>query len=241
MVKVFRFLKVKTFHFFAFIYAKKLPLQANRYLVIAPHPDDEIFGCCGLLHRLIKMGKDVHIVIVTQGEAVHKKPLIPVSEIVAKRRELATSAGKIIGLTSEQYTFLDWGDSKIHEKQIYGNRPKELTSIIESFKPEIIFTTHPFEGGDHYHTTQIVSQTVRICSISIKIMYYCVWIWYRSLRLDWKNSYTLLMDKNEREIKSKAIDNYALPSDKFGMPYSGYLNKLPQFCRWRKELFFEVL
>lgn len=39
----------------------------RRLLVIAPHPDDEIFGCGGLIHRVKKGGGKVFVLFLTVG------------------------------------------------------------------------------------------------------------------------------------------------------------------------------
>jgi LmbE family N-acetylglucosaminyl deacetylase len=44
----------------------KLP-QAQRVLVLAPHPDDEIFGCGGALALYVQLGAQVDVVVVTDG------------------------------------------------------------------------------------------------------------------------------------------------------------------------------
>ena len=42
-------------------------LPASSLLVFAPHPDDEIFGCGGVLALALDAGTPVHIVVVTDG------------------------------------------------------------------------------------------------------------------------------------------------------------------------------
>ena len=230
------------FHCLAYFYSKNLSLDDERYLLIAPHPDDEVLGCGGLLHRLIQQKKDIHVVILTQGEAPYSKQLISVSETIDKRRALALDAAQILGLTSEQYTFLNWGDGILFENEHNDKRQKELASIIEAFKPEVVLFPHKVDKiGDHSHASAIIYNTINNIKPSIKMMYFCVWIWF-GLRywLNWKKSYVLLLNEEERAIKSKAIDAYVLPTDKFGRPYSGDIGDLPSICRWRKELFFEV-
>lgn len=41
--------------------------SANLSIIVAPHPDDEVFGCCGLMQRLIAQGKRVELIIMTGG------------------------------------------------------------------------------------------------------------------------------------------------------------------------------
>lgn len=38
-------------------------------LILAPHPDDEVFGCGGIIHRLKKAGSRVYVLYLTVGEA----------------------------------------------------------------------------------------------------------------------------------------------------------------------------
>ncbi len=44
------------------------PGPTGRALVVAPHPDDEVFGIGGLLHDLGRLGWSVDLVAVTDGE-----------------------------------------------------------------------------------------------------------------------------------------------------------------------------
>jgi len=43
-------------------------LKANRILIIAPHPDDEILGFAGIIYDAIRQKKEVLVVIVTNGD-----------------------------------------------------------------------------------------------------------------------------------------------------------------------------
>jgi LmbE family N-acetylglucosaminyl deacetylase len=42
-------------------------LESLTALVIAPHPDDEVFGCGGLIHRLKSSGSKVYVLYMTVG------------------------------------------------------------------------------------------------------------------------------------------------------------------------------
>lgn len=43
------------------------PLKSRTLLIIAPHPDDEIFGCGGLIRRIKKDGGKVYVLYLTVG------------------------------------------------------------------------------------------------------------------------------------------------------------------------------
>ena len=37
-------------------------------LVVAPHPDDEVLGCGGLMSRIRENGGEVHVLVMTVGD-----------------------------------------------------------------------------------------------------------------------------------------------------------------------------
>lgn len=45
-------------------------LRSQRVLIIAPHPDDEVFGCGGLIYNLKQQGAAVHVLYMTVGTTV---------------------------------------------------------------------------------------------------------------------------------------------------------------------------
>lgn len=56
------------------------PIEVSRYhkvLIISPHPDDEVFGCGGLIHELASRNIDTTVVILSQGEAAVPDSIIP--------------------------------------------------------------------------------------------------------------------------------------------------------------------
>jgi len=230
------------FHLLAFFSSKKLTLNADRYLVIAPHPDDEVFGCGGIMHKLVSQGKDVQVIILTKGEALYEKPAIGIDAVITKRREMALNAADILGLKPNHYTFLDWGDGKLREIQNNENCKNALLSIIKKMNPEVILTPHIKESEDHIHTSEFVSNMVRDNGLSIKIFYYCVWVFRDSspYKLEWKKSYKLRLNKKERAIKYKAVDAYVNPVDENGLPCSGFLYDLPSFCKRKREIYFDI-
>ena len=44
-------------------------LEGSPVLVLAPHPDDEVFGCGGALVQAVRNGTPVRVVVLTDGEA----------------------------------------------------------------------------------------------------------------------------------------------------------------------------
>ena len=52
--------------------ARQLVPGSARAVVVAPHPDDEILACGGLLQLLAQQGSEVLLVAVTDGDASHQ-------------------------------------------------------------------------------------------------------------------------------------------------------------------------
>ena len=81
------------------------PSGIRRALCIAPHPDDEILGCGGLLASLVAAGSEVSTLILTRGERSHGEP----SEAVALiRMAESLKAAQVLGMPPPQ--FADFAD-----------------------------------------------------------------------------------------------------------------------------------
>lgn len=71
-------------------------LAAERVLVLAPHPDDEVFGCGGAVMRHVAGGAAVQVVIVTDG-AYGAESGDQASNICAERRHESLNAASVMG------------------------------------------------------------------------------------------------------------------------------------------------
>src|SRR5215813_11785029 len=69
--------------------------MAEKVLVVAPHPDDEVLGCGGVMARHAAAGDEVHVIVVTRGHA----DLFPPESVDRVRAELR-EAHAILGVTS---------------------------------------------------------------------------------------------------------------------------------------------
>ena len=48
-------------------HASPVPAAPGGVLVLAPHPDDEVFGCGGTIAGHVQAGHPVHVVLLTAG------------------------------------------------------------------------------------------------------------------------------------------------------------------------------
>jgi LmbE family N-acetylglucosaminyl deacetylase len=92
--------------------------QRDRILVFAPHPDDETLGCGGLIQQALARGAEVHVALMTNGDASELALLFGERELSRKpkafidlgqtrqRESLAALAG--LGLSADRVHFLGY-------------------------------------------------------------------------------------------------------------------------------------
>lgn len=212
---------------------------SGRIVVVAPHPDDEVIGCGGLIARLVGMGNAPQIVVLTGGEGSHAGCCkLSDKDIKDARRRLTRDALFILGVPNQNIHELDYPDGGIS----FGNKQTdELKKLINQIQPQTVFVPHWGEGWpDHVKTAEIVKSLTQPGTI---IYEYCVWMWYYNVwrGLDWKNAAVLKMSPEEHVLKLRAMDAYTKPLAPCGNPWSGILP--PIFLkahRGRTELYFRT-
>lgn len=96
------------------------PTKPDRLLVLAPHCDDEVVACGGLIQQAVAAGAPVQVVIVTNGDAFRvgaerlyrRKDLLPEDYVamgVWRQRESLTAL-RLLGVGGKQVAFLGYPD-----------------------------------------------------------------------------------------------------------------------------------
>jgi LmbE family N-acetylglucosaminyl deacetylase len=91
-------------------------LLSKRILIVAPHMDDEVLGCGGVVHMHTDKNQ-VHCIYATDG-ANSPAPLLPWTgsvdaALAERRRHEAMDVMDGIGVPQENLTFLDFPDGKL--------------------------------------------------------------------------------------------------------------------------------
>ena len=97
------------------------------YLVIAPHPDDAELGMGGTMVKLLRAGRSVALVDLTDGEPT------PFGTPAKRRREAAASA-RVLGLTLR----LNLGLKNRELEATLANR-RRLAEVYRTLRPRVIF------------------------------------------------------------------------------------------------------
>lgn len=224
------------------IQTKKIPLMNLNFqqsAIIAPHPDDEVLGCGGLITRLAEKGNAPHVIIMTGGENSHHGCCtLSKEDIVQARHRLTIQAAELLGVPTTHIHCLHYPDGEI----TLANTEKtvKLRTLLQELGCDAVFIPHWGEGwSDHTRTAQIIK---KMNLDNVELYEYCVWMWYYNIwRLDWPNARQLRMTDHECSLKRKAVDKYVIPLAPCGRPWSG---KLPGIFlkanRWNRELYFKT-
>ena len=195
----------------------------GKVLIVAPHPDDEVIGCGGLITRLVKGGNIPEIIVMTGGEGSHGKDGMDAGTLIKARRGLTRNALSVLGVPESNLHELDFKDGGISSDS---EQVPRLKGLIDSMAPDIVLVPHWGEGwSDHVLTARIVKGLV---PSSVQVWEYCVWMWYYNIwcGLDWDNAASLHLSPEERKLKIKAVDAYISPLAPDGKPWSGVLPQI---------------
>ena len=138
--------------------------QTSRPLMaVFAHPDDErVIG--PLLHRFAREGREIHLVIATDGsKGIREHAGIPAGKALADARKLeAECAVKRLGV--RQLHLIGLEDGGLANFENLGKLRTELAIIIANVRPAAIITFGP-EGGtghpDHRLVGNVVTQVVQ--------------------------------------------------------------------------------
>lgn len=99
-------------------------------LVLAPHPDDEVFGCGGVLVQAVASGVDVRVIIVTDGAAQGEAAL---------RRAEAMEAARRLGLPEPRF----WN---LPDRSLRPDDPElrvRLQALLVEVEPNVVLVPSP--------------------------------------------------------------------------------------------------
>jgi len=108
--------------------------MAKNILVIAPHPDDEILGCGGVIRKFTNEGNQVFVLIATRGSS----KLFDQSKVDNVRKE-ALAAHAFLGVSNT--FFLDYPAPELDTVPI-ANLSRDFARIISENNIEVLFLPH---------------------------------------------------------------------------------------------------
>jgi LmbE family N-acetylglucosaminyl deacetylase len=136
----------------------------QRVMVLAPHMDDEVVGCGGVLRLHALGGARISVIFLTDGGA--SDPRLADSRqsddrlrderavLCARRKREAAEAAKILGY--EDQVFLDRPDGRL---AVDDDLVREVAELVSRFDPEIIYYPCALElHPDHWQASRLLAK-----------------------------------------------------------------------------------
>jgi LmbE family N-acetylglucosaminyl deacetylase len=197
-----------------------VPIEPTRKaaLVIAPHHDDETFGCGGMIALKRDAGVDVHVLVMTDGRQSHGRLSAVDSDRLAQtRRDELLQACGILGVPEKNVHLL-----KLPDQGVYRLTPEEqhraataVAALVSVIRPQELYVNHRNDRHpDHEAVFRVITDAIKIANVPLDVLQYPIWlIWKGPYRWD-KTPQDLrgagrLDVRSVRERKNRAIQVYA--------------------------------
>ncbi|HEV8583486.1 MAG TPA: PIG-L deacetylase family protein [Methylomirabilota bacterium] len=110
----------------------------RRVLVITAHPDDSEFGAGGTLAKFVKEGKEVALVVVTNGDKGSSDRTMTSPRLAAIRAEEQKHAARTLGI--ESVAFLGYPDGEVEDTR---DLRRDVSREIRRFRPDLVLCQNP--------------------------------------------------------------------------------------------------
>ena len=217
-----------------------LPAGA-RAVIVAPHPDDEVLGCGGLMQMLGQQEIPMLLISVTAGTASNMGSHYWTPQRLSIARPLESGqALRRLGLEQSQYKWLHAGypDTQVSLFE------EELSQFLLGYlQPnDVVFTTWRNDGNDDHDAVGRAS--ARACSLVGAQLYELpIWAWHWPAResavMPWQRARKVRLDTWTVARKLHAAHAYA--SQLVGDPQIGLPPMLAQILLERMREPYEIL
>ncbi len=128
-------------------------------MVLAPHPDDEVFGCGGAIVRHVQAGVSVKVVILTNGAAAGESTV---------RRAESCAAATVLGYDPPDFWGLPDRGLLYSEELVL-----RLVEKIVSERIDLVYAPSPWEiHPDHRQTTMLAIAAVQRAPHAVRLAFY---------------------------------------------------------------------
>ncbi len=145
-------------------------------VVVAPHPDDETFGCGATIARKVAAGSAVDVIVVTDGRASHRSTQITPDELVEIRTRELHAAAAALGVTAAHVHQLGVADGELVAAR--DSVRSELADRILDLAPDDVLVTSALDWhDDHRVTAEIVREIFPSLRLGTELSEFPIWWW----------------------------------------------------------------
>jgi LmbE family N-acetylglucosaminyl deacetylase len=178
-------------------------------LCIAAHPDDEVIGCGGTLHRHALAGDDACVVYLTRGHGSRGFPWLTPEQRGAVRELEARASSRLLGI--RETVFLDGREDHLEDPDRRPEWVARVAEVLARWKPRVVYVPHAADNHrDHRAAHRILLDTAeqaRPDTGTLQILQYEIW---SPLSADFGVDITAIMP-----LKLRAIRRHKLAMDAF--------------------------
>ncbi len=150
-------------------YTATTALPKANVLVLAPHPDDEVFACAGAIMQHVSQNDSVQVVIVTDGSAaiIHPNTDSKIKYIETRQQE-SFKAAQVLAYGTPEF----WG---ITDRTLECNENfiERLVNYIKEKQINLVYAPSVMEiHPDHYALAISAVEAVRRCGESVSLSMY---------------------------------------------------------------------
>ena len=210
-----------------------------RLVVVAPHPDDEVLACGGLMSMHRAQGGEIAVIAVTDGEASHASSSQWHAASLAATRRAESSAGlKRLGLHDVAVTRLATPDGQVSHHTLR----LSLQLQILLHPGDLVVTTWRFDGHPDHEATGLAA-SLACQAVGSRLMEAPVWMWHWASPGDpfvpWHRLQRLPLQPQARDGKRAALAAHASQLDPFARPEGPVLGAaIVARANWPAEYFF---
>jgi len=140
-------------------------------VVLAPHPDDETLGCGLLIADAVRLGVQLAVVVLTDGQASHPGSLRwPPAALGRLRRGETRRALARLGADRAALRFMGWRDGRLSEDA----RSLRLRALLQAIGARTVLVSSPADSHpDHQAAWRLARRATR--GSRARLMTYAVW------------------------------------------------------------------
>lgn len=183
----------------------------SRAVIVAPHPDDEVLGCGGIMQLLAAAGRPLQLISVTDGSASHPgSQRWTVERLSVVRPQESAEALRRLGLPMHSLKWLRGGftDTQVAAQET------ELSEFIAGYlhASDVVFTTWREDGhSDHEAVGRASVEAARRVGATCHEL--PVWTWHWATPEDasvpWERARKILLSPTHIARKRHAAHAFA--------------------------------
>ncbi|WP_374981038.1 PIG-L family deacetylase [Pseudomonas solani] len=182
-----------------------------RAVIVAPHPDDEVLGCGGLLQLLFQLGRQVLLISVTDGSASHPgSPYWTAHRLGIVRPQESAEALHRLGIPVAELKWLRGGFPDTGVERHLGELKRFLTTYLQP--SNVVFTTWREDGHADHEAVGLATLEAGM-EVGALVHEVPIWAWHWAApedpRIPWERARKVELDNWTLARKRHAVQAFA--------------------------------